>query len=79
VNMGPQIDINDFGKSWAEPSRISDQMLNKVDEEIKSLVNTALERAITILKDNRKKLDEVAKVLMEKETIVEEEFEGLMK
>jgi len=79
VNMGPQIDINDFGKSWAEPSRISDQMLNKVDEEIKTLVNTALERAITILKDNRKKLDEVAKVLMEKETIVEEEFEKLMK
>lgn len=79
VNMGPQIDINDFGKSWAEPSRISDQMLNKVDEEIKLLVNTALERAITILKDNRKKMDAVASVLMEKETIVEEEFEKLMK
>lgn len=79
VNLGPQVDVNDFGKAWAEPSRISDQMLNKVDEEIKLLVNTALERATTILKDNRKKMDAVAKVLMEKETIVEEEFEGLMK
>jgi cell division protease FtsH len=54
-------------------------MQSKVDEEIKKLVNTALAEAIKILTKDRKKLDEVAKLLMEKESLDEEEFESVMK
>jgi ATP-dependent Zn protease len=36
INLGPQIDMNDFGKAWMEPAKISDQMQAKVDEEIKN-------------------------------------------
>ena len=49
-----------------------------MDEEIKKLVNGALERAKIVLRKNKKKLDKLAKVLMEKETIGEEEFGILM-
>jgi len=50
-----------------------------VDEEIKKIVNAAFERAKEIIKKNRKKLDELAKMLVEKESLDEKEFEKLMK
>jgi len=79
VNFGPQIDLNDWGKVWMEPSKVSDQMQSRVDEEIKKIVNAAFERAKEIIKKNRKKLDELAKMLVEKESLDEKEFEKLMK
>jgi len=79
INWGPQIDTDDFGKAWMEPSKISDGMQGKVDEEIKKLVNTALNRAEELLKKNRKKLDELAKLLVEKESLDDKEFEEFMK
>jgi cell division protease FtsH len=78
VNMGPQLDINDFGKAWMEPAKISDGMQQKVDEEIGRLVGTALKRAEEVLKMNKKKLDELAKVLVEKESLDDKEFEKFM-
>lgn len=79
INWGPLIDTDDFGKAWMEPSKISDGMQERVDEEIKKLVNTALKRAEELLKINRKKLDELARVLVEKESLDDKEFEELMK
>lgn len=79
INWGPQIDTDDFGKAWMEPSKISDGMQEKVDEEIKKLVNAALLRAEELLKKNRKKLDGLAKMLVEKESLDETEFEEFMR
>lgn len=79
VNYGPQVDVNDFGKAYLEPSKISDMMMSRVDEEIKKLVGTALDEARRVLKENRASLDEIAKVLVEKESLDEEEFEALVK
>jgi cell division protease FtsH len=78
INLGPQIDINDFGRAYMEPSRVSDSMQSKVDEEIKKIVNQGMGRAVEILKKNRKKMDKLAKLLMEVETVGEEEFVKLM-
>jgi cell division protease FtsH len=78
INLGPQIDMNDFGRAYMEPSRVSDSMQSKVDEEIKKIVNQGMGRAMEILKKNRKKMDKLAKLLMEVETVGEEEFEKLM-
>jgi cell division protease FtsH len=78
INLGPQIDINDFGKAWMEPAKISDGMQAKVDEEIKKFITTALKRAETILKKDRKKLDALAKLLVEKESLDDKEFEEFM-
>jgi cell division protease FtsH len=78
VNLGPQVDMADFGKSAFEPSRVSNEMAAKVDAEIGKLVNTALKRAEEVLVEYRKKLDELAAVLVVKETIDEKEFEAVM-
>jgi cell division protease FtsH len=79
INLGPQIDINDFGKAYMEPSKISDQMQSKVDEEIKKLVNEAHQEAKRVLSKNKKKLEILAKSLVEKESLGQEEFEEIMK
>ena len=79
VNMGPQIDVDNFGKAYFEPSSISDRMLARVDDEIGKLVNEAFERAKRVLAANKKKLEKVAKVLVEKESLDEKEFAELMK
>ncbi len=78
INFGPQIDVNDFGKAYMEPAKISDEMQAKVDEEIKKLVNTSIDEARKVLKKNKKRLEKLAKMLVEKESIGQEEFEGLM-
>ena len=45
-----------------------------IDEKVVSLVKTQHEKAISLLRNNREKLDELAKFLYEKETITGEEF-----
>jgi cell division protease FtsH len=79
INLGPQIDINDFGRAYMEPSKVSDKMQALVDEEIKKLVGEAHGEAKRVLTKNRLKLDKVAKMLVEKESLGQEEFEELMK
>ncbi len=78
INWGPQVDPSDFGRSWIEPAKVSPEMQAKIDIEVQKLVEGAKKKAITVLKTNRKKLDEVAKVLVEKESLDSEEFEKLM-
>ncbi|MGB9911646.1 MAG: ATP-dependent zinc metalloprotease FtsH [Microgenomates group bacterium] len=79
IYLGPQIEEGEWGKSWWQPAEISPQMAAKVDEEIKRIVDEAYQKALSILKKSRKKLDLVAKTLLEKETIEQEEFMELMK
>jgi len=79
INLGSQIDVNDFGKSYMEPSKLSDKMQGKIDEEVKKFIDEAYGRAKTILTKNKSKLDKLAKVLAEKESLDQKEFEELMK
>ncbi|HJB16428.1 MAG TPA: hypothetical protein IAA05_10380 [Candidatus Blautia excrementipullorum] len=50
----------------------------KIDNLVVELVRRQLEKARQILKDNRKKLDELATYLYEKETITGEEFMSIL-
>jgi len=79
INLGPQIDMEEFNRAYFEPTRISDQMMAKVDDEVKRLVDTAYQKALIILKKKKSLMDELAAILVEKETIGQEEFEELMK
>ena len=47
---------------------------SKIDQQVIALVKTQHEKALEILRENREKLDELAKFLYEKETITGEEF-----
>ena len=46
----------------------------KIDEEVNQIVKTQHEKAVRILSENMEKLHELARCLLEKETITGEEF-----
>ena len=79
IYLGPQIEMNEWGRSWAQPSEISQEMQAKIDKEIKRIIDKGYEQAIGILKKQFKKLSKVALKLMEEETIEGDGFEKLMK
>lgn len=52
----------------------SDETAAKIDEKVVETIRAAHEKAISILTDNRQKLDELAAYLLERETITGDEF-----
>ena len=60
-------------------SHYSEQTAAQIDDEIRALIKSAHERATKLLKDNRAILDNMSRVLVEKETIYTEEVTMLMK
>lgn len=79
LNLGPQYDVDEFGKTqWYEPSNISPAMQEKVDLEIKKIIDSSYRQAVAIVKKERKKLDAVVAALLKKETLTRDEFEKIV-
>ncbi|PGH19630.1 cell division protein FtsH [Fusobacterium polymorphum] len=57
----------------------SEQTGKEIDDEIRSIINERYQKALSILTENRDKLEEVTRILLEKETIMGPEFEAIMK
>jgi cell division protease FtsH len=67
-----------LGREISEQRDYSEAVAQEIDEEVRGLVNWAYDRARTLLRENRDKLDIVANRLLEIETIEQEEFLALM-
>lgn len=80
VYLGPQREMTDSGRTnWYESAQLSPEMQSKVDGQVNKILEAAYKTAQQILEKNRKKLENVAKMLIEKETLDGDEFEELMK
>jgi len=67
-----------LGRDIIEDRNYSEYIAKTIDSEIHKIINFCYQRAQQILSDNREKMDNIVKVLLEKETIEREEFEVLM-
>ena len=56
----------------------SDQTAARIDVEVKQIIGNCYERAMQILEDNKEKLHELAKILLDKETITGMEFMAVL-
>ena len=56
----------------------SQETAARIDREVIALIDKAYDQAKTILKDNRSKLDEIAHVLIARETITGQEFMDIL-
>ena len=56
----------------------SEKTAEIIDEEVRNLINQALERATKVLEERKEKLEKVAQVLIKKEVIEKKEFERLL-
>lgn len=66
-----------LGRDFSEDRNYSEDVAKAIDEEVRRIITECYERAVRIVKEYRQALDEVVKVLLEKETINAEEFEAI--
>lgn len=67
-----------LGKQLHESRDYSEKVAETIDSEITRLLNEALITATRIVQEQRKAMDSIVNVLLEKETIEKEEFEKLI-
>ncbi len=79
VTFGEKEHMVFLGKELSEHRNYSENVATKIDEEISGLIRKAYATALKVIKDQRVLLDKIAKVLIEKETIEQSEFEALIK
>jgi cell division protease FtsH len=80
--MGPMVygqkeELIFLGREISEQRDYSESVAEKIDHEVRILVQDAHQRARLILREYRAKLDEVAQKLLDVETISREEFEKI--
>lgn len=66
-----------MGRDFGRTRNYSEDVASEIDKEMRSLIDTAYNKAESLLADNMDILDRVAKALLEKETITAVEFENL--
>lgn len=67
-----------LGRDIMDERNYSEEIAMSIDKEVRKIIEAAYARAKQILSDNREKMDEIVKVLIARETLEREEFEGLM-
>ncbi len=77
--FGHQEELIFLGREVARTQDYSDETARMIDEEVNQILRDAMERARTILREKRDKLELLAKTLLEKETLDGEEVEELVK
>jgi len=75
MTYGQKEEMIFLGREISEQRDYSELVAQLIDSEVRKLVDEAYKRAQATLKKYRKELDEVANLLLEKETITREEFE----
>lgn len=68
-----------LGRDFEQHNVYSEETANLIDEEIKRIVTSAYDRAKKLLLEHRSVLDNMARVLVERETIYTPEVDMLMK
>ncbi|MEK7635840.1 MAG: ATP-dependent zinc metalloprotease FtsH [Patescibacteria group bacterium] len=68
-----------LGREIAHEKNYSESVAKEIDDEVKGFIGKAYEAAKKIINSRRKVLEKIAKTLMEKETLEQEEFANIIK
>ncbi|HET6846173.1 MAG TPA: ATP-dependent zinc metalloprotease FtsH [Anaerolineales bacterium] len=77
LQYGQKEELIFLGREISEQRDYSEAIAEKIDEEVRKIVDESYKLARQLLTDHRAKLDEVANKLLEVETINREEFEAI--
>ena len=79
INLGDDMGMGDFGQmEWYEGAKNSQAFMEKVDTEVKKILDSAYKVAVKLIKERRKLLDKVSDALMKKETLDRDDFEEIV-
>jgi cell division protease FtsH len=68
-----------LARDFQKARDFSEKTAQEIDSEIKTIIDTAYQRAKTILQGNKEKLESIAKALLEFETLDAEDINKLLK
>jgi cell division protease FtsH len=77
LQFGKKEEMVFLGREISEQRNYSDEVAAKIDAEVREIIDRASERAREALTSQRAQLDQLAALLVEKETIEGDEFEAL--
>ena len=83
-SLGPiQLESNDegsvfLGRDYNKTRNFSSQVAYEIDQEMRKIIDECYKNAVKIIKENRKLLDLIAEVLIERETITKEQIDYLV-
>ena len=78
ITFGDREELVFLGKELGEQKNYSEGTAQEIDKEVSKFITSALKTAQKIIKERKEKLQQIAEVLVEKETIERKEFEELM-
>lgn len=78
VQYGQSLDNQYLGYHYGDSKDYSEDTASRIDDEIRSVINTAYDDAINVVTKYRKILDKLADTLIEKEVLDKEEFLALI-
>ena len=78
INFGPTMDVTEWGKTYWEQTSVSQEMLGKIDKEVKKILDQAYQKAVFLIKEKKPLLDKIAKELIKKESLDQDEFEKIV-
>ena len=78
VTFGKKENLVFLGKEISEQRNFSEEIAEKIDNEVAGFIEEAENKAQKILKEKRKLLEKIAKILIKKETIERKEFGELI-
>jgi cell division protease FtsH len=81
--LGPRVFGHDrgqpfLGREFSSEPDYSDEIAREIDDEIRRIVESAHQTAKGLLSERREQLDEVSKLLLERETIDADQFAALL-
>lgn len=78
INLGPSYDVTEMGKATWQENPLSQETMSLIDKEVKAILAEGYKKATEIIKVHKKELDKVAKELLAKESLDQDEFEQLV-
>lgn len=78
ITFGKKENLVFLGKEISEQRNFSEEIAEKIDNEVAGFIKEAEKKAQKILKEKKKLLGKIAKILIKKETIERKEFEKLI-
>lgn len=78
ITFGKSEELIFLGREIAVEKDYSEETARKIDEEVKKIIEWAYNFALSIIKKRKKILDKIARVLVEKETLEQDEFYAIL-
>lgn len=79
INLGDDMGMGDFGQmEWYEGAKNSPAFMEKIDTEVKKILDAGYKAAVKLVREKRKTLDKVSDALIVKETLDRDDFEKIV-